>query len=327
VFVVSYYLADDTISVFVRSPPNSGLTSGQYLRRGRHKNLNTGHPFTPDDLYQGARLIFRSLTLEIDAVDDYSKNYTHMTTEEILGLVRQKVNEKGINIHEVFRLYDEDKSQGLSYQEFHDALRGSNFNLDDLLSQRDIMTLFRQFDRDGSGQIAYLEFCAGVQEADVFNSTMDRNLVNPDEAFVMKSMNEDEVEDYIHRIHQNELDGRKERDLEEAMGKFIQFVSSHRDAGHMANLFMDFDDNGDGSISMEEFGNVLTDKIHLSRRDVDIIKLKFFPFDCEKIQFDNFVKVLKAYTDAKKKGKFLGRYKPPTMKGSLNGSTMKGLLG
>jgi len=100
------------------------------------------------------------------------------------------------------------------------------------------------------------------------------------------------------------------------MIKFVQFTHSHRNAGHMTSLFMDFDENGDGHVSMEEFGNVLREKIHLSRRDVEIVKLKFFPFETENIQFDNFIMAVKQYTDAKKKGKFLGGYKPPSIKGN-----------
>ena len=144
---MSYYLADDTISVFVRSPPNSGLTSGQYLRRGRHKNLNTGHPFTPDDLYQGARLIFRSLTLEIDAVDDYSKNYTHMTTEEILGLVRQKPTSA--------QLGHERRQIGQSEEEIH---------FGDLLRKLVSVALDQTTDRDHRAQVSVLLQGAGFQD-------------------------------------------------------------------------------------------------------------------------------------------------------------------
>ena len=136
-------------------------------------------------------------------------------------------------------------------------------------------------------------------------------------------MNDDEIESYIHKVHQNELDGRKEIDLDSAMAKFIQFTHSHRDSTHTSSLFLDFDENGDGSVSMKEFEDVLVDKIHLSRRDVGIIKLKFFENpDVEVIQFDNFIKAIQLYTDAKKKGKFLGKYKPPSMKGGA----MKDLL-
>lgn len=91
-FIISYYLADDTVSVFCRSPANSGLTSGQFLNRGYHLNSESGKPFTHDDFYLGARLHFRSRILEIDDIDDYSLAYTHYSIGEIMALIRRKVS-------------------------------------------------------------------------------------------------------------------------------------------------------------------------------------------------------------------------------------------
>ena len=101
-FVISYYLADDSISVFCRSPPNSGLTSGQFLNRGFHINTATGKAFTHEEFYLGARLHFRSRVLEIDDVDEYSLAYTHLSINEIMALVRRKVEEKNIDLHKTF---------------------------------------------------------------------------------------------------------------------------------------------------------------------------------------------------------------------------------
>jgi len=160
--------------------------------------------FTTEELFLGARLQFRSRTLEIDAVDDYSMAYTHMSLPEILGLLRQKIQEKNVNLHETFRSYDDDHSQGLTYDEFHDALRGTNLNLEDLLTKRDVLSLFRHFDKDNSGLISYLEFCNGIQEANPFDAQMDSNYVNPHEQFTVSKMTEEEVSERSGGVDEDE---------------------------------------------------------------------------------------------------------------------------
>ena len=110
-------MADDTVSVYCRSPANSGLSSGQFLNRSYHLNSESGKPFGHGDFYMGARLHFRSRVLEIDDVDDYSLAYTHLTVPEIMALIRRKVEEKNIDLHKTFLDFDQDHNQVVTYDE------------------------------------------------------------------------------------------------------------------------------------------------------------------------------------------------------------------
>ena len=175
-FIISYYLADDTISVFCRSPLNSGLTSGQFLNRGYHINSATGKAFSSGDFYVGARLCFTNKTLEIDDVDDYSLAYTHLTISEIMALVRRKVEERNVNLHEAFSEIDEDHNAEISYEEFANAMMGRNLNLEELLTKRDMLTLFRHFDKNSNGSVSYSEV-RSARERGHGEATMIRLLI------------------------------------------------------------------------------------------------------------------------------------------------------
>ncbi len=324
-FVISYYLADDTISVYCRSPPNSGLTSGLFLNRGKHLNLDTNKFFGADDFYVGARLRFRGKTLVISDVDQYSLAYTHLDVKEIMALIRRKIEERSIELHTTFREFDRDGNQELTYDEFAEAMTGTNLNLYELLTKRDIYTLFRHFDANGSGTISYLEFCNAIQDVDPFHAVQDWDGLNPHEKFIGETMTDEQIEDYVHILHKKELDGKKEIDLETAMSKLVQFTHSHRNASHTSDLFRDFDENHDGTLGIEEFDHVLMEKIHLTKRDVDLIKLKFFEGEVKNLNYDNFLHAIQTYTDAKKKGKFLGMgARPPTIKASSMSMILSG---
>jgi len=192
-FVISYYLADDTLSVFCRSPLNSGLTSGHYLNRGYHINNASGKPFTAEDFFIGARLQFRSKTLEVDDVDEYSLAYTHLTINEIMALVRRKIEEKNVNLRQAFMDMDEDGDFEMTYDEFTNALVGRNLNLEELLTTRDKLTLFRHFDKNGNGTVTLQEFIETIEE-DPFHAKQEDNTgLDPYEHFETQDMSESQV--------------------------------------------------------------------------------------------------------------------------------------
>lgn len=74
-FVIAFYLADDTVSVYEPPVKNSGVVSGKFLERGRYKREGGAGYFRPEDFQIGNRVRLSSHTFEVKGMDDYSFKY------------------------------------------------------------------------------------------------------------------------------------------------------------------------------------------------------------------------------------------------------------
>lgn len=81
-FIVTYYLANDTIQVFEKFERNSGFIGGKFLERSRLKNPSTGEFFKPSDFFVGARVELNKNNVEVIDMDEYTlkfmKNNVHV---------------------------------------------------------------------------------------------------------------------------------------------------------------------------------------------------------------------------------------------------------
>ncbi len=64
-FVIAFYLADDTVSIYEPPIRNSGIWGGSFLKRGKYKNPKTGEYFTANYFDMGVvvELLGRSFTI------------------------------------------------------------------------------------------------------------------------------------------------------------------------------------------------------------------------------------------------------------------------
>lgn len=80
-FTLSYFLADDTLSIYEPVVPNSGVVGGKYLERGRAYKGGGGAQeryYAAADLWVGARLPLHGRTFELTAADEFTLH--HMET-------------------------------------------------------------------------------------------------------------------------------------------------------------------------------------------------------------------------------------------------------
>ena len=76
VFIIAFYLSDDTLSIFEPAVKNSGIMEGQFLERRKYKNVDKNMAFiTPTDLAVGADVKINSYNFHILSVDEFTKNY------------------------------------------------------------------------------------------------------------------------------------------------------------------------------------------------------------------------------------------------------------
>ena len=73
-FVISYYMADDTIAIFEMPQRNSGFREGKFIQRGKYKKKD-GSFYTASDLSVGTEITINSFTFVTDNADEYAFNY------------------------------------------------------------------------------------------------------------------------------------------------------------------------------------------------------------------------------------------------------------
>lgn len=75
-FIVSFYLSDDTISIYEPLQKNSGVLHGKFLERNQYKNCDAlPNIITPTDMPLGGDVKINGHSFHILSMDEYSANY------------------------------------------------------------------------------------------------------------------------------------------------------------------------------------------------------------------------------------------------------------
>ena len=75
-FIISYYLADDTLGIFEPAQKNSGVVEGKFLERRKYKNKYNGDKFiNPTDMVVGGDVVINSYSFHILSTDEYTEKY------------------------------------------------------------------------------------------------------------------------------------------------------------------------------------------------------------------------------------------------------------
>jgi len=75
-FIIAFYLADNSLSIFEPAQKNSGIIEGKFLERGRYKNVDQNMNFlTPTDMPLGGNVKINGFSFHILSYDDYTKNF------------------------------------------------------------------------------------------------------------------------------------------------------------------------------------------------------------------------------------------------------------
>ncbi|XP_074551236.1 EF-hand domain-containing family member C2 isoform X2 [Halichoeres trimaculatus] len=153
-FLISFYLSDDSITVFER--PISGGFGGKFLERGRVKKpgqevfkAEKSEYFTAQDLYVGATLCINNRNFQLLDADEYTYNYMERHAEEfpkanvgnIISQLRSIPEEKQSEIWKFLTLSDPSNTGFIPYESFSTLLSG----LDCSLSEHEVLVLGRHF--------------------------------------------------------------------------------------------------------------------------------------------------------------------------------------
>ncbi|NXX85998.1 EFHC2 protein, partial [Urocolius indicus] len=156
-FIISYFLSDDTISVFEHVQRNSGVLGGKFLRRGRIKKpgqeLFKSEPseyFKAQDLFVGARVCFHGHNFLLVDADEYAINYMEKHANEfsmadidvILKKLKDVAEPRSREIRQMFAATDPEHNKVIEYDPFRNLIVSIT---DGAFSEHEIMTLGRYY--------------------------------------------------------------------------------------------------------------------------------------------------------------------------------------
>jgi len=170
IFVVSFYLQDDTLSIHEPPQRNLGIVTGRFLEKGIHMNQTTNKLFTPNDLLPGSTMkVYNHEFLVLD-MDEYSKKMfenpeAHLRSydlQAVLQKMRESMRQQFPLVRDIFRRFDSDHDGVLTFMEFKKALEKFGF----VLSDEEVMQIMQHFDSRNDGQVSYNEFCDALLDSD-----------------------------------------------------------------------------------------------------------------------------------------------------------------
>ncbi|KAM6418565.1 EF-hand domain-containing family member C2 isoform 1-T1 [Pluvialis apricaria] len=154
-FIISYFLSDDTISVFEQIQQNTGILGGKFLERGRIKKpgqeLFKSEPseyFNAQDLFVGARVCFHGHNFLLVDADEYTFNYMEKHANEFsmadIGVILKKLKDiaepRSREIRQVFAAADPEHTKVIECEPFRNLIVSIT---DGAFSEHEIITLGR----------------------------------------------------------------------------------------------------------------------------------------------------------------------------------------
>ena len=161
IFVIKYFMADDTVAAFEPPQKNSGIMGGKFIQRGRVKKPNSHEYYTQADFYTGARIEFNKFGFYLYQADEYSLSYMESDPEshpmsdinyiaEQLGPVLKE--KKGV-LEAAFKVADAAETGFIPYEALQDILSENDMDLNDQV----LITLMRRYDLMKDGNIKYAD--------------------------------------------------------------------------------------------------------------------------------------------------------------------------
>eukprot|EP01063_Lacrimia_lanifica_P011426 TRINITY_DN1820_c0_g1_i1.p1 TRINITY_DN1820_c0_g1~~TRINITY_DN1820_c0_g1_i1.p1 ORF type:complete len:786 (+),score=339.00 TRINITY_DN1820_c0_g1_i1:77-2359(+) len=147
-FVLTYYLADDTVSIFEPPQRNSGIIGGKFLQRTKVRHSNTNQPLLATDLFIGADVEIHNHKFAVYASDEKSLTLMEQLSEKfgrangtaVMSKVRAMLLSSQTLLHKA--MCEKDPAAPIDYYEFKEML--ASLNLD--ITEHEVLTILRYVD-------------------------------------------------------------------------------------------------------------------------------------------------------------------------------------
>lgn len=274
-FVVTFFLADDTVAVFEPQRRNSGIVGGKFLKRQKLMN-SRGKAMMPEDFFVGARVSLGSHMFLIDDIDEFSLKYMEQNKADfpmanikviLRKLLRMLGNESG-PIEEVFNTVDKDGSGFITMGELEELL-GRYFNSCELTKQ-EVLTIMRFFDKDKSGKIEIAEFVGRIR-----NPNFD-----DDEARSFFQSGADHTTDYEKVVKGAQVMDVAAQETEKSLDYFHKSKAKPSEQPKLLQMFRITDKSMTGNLYTRRVKqDLLITQAGLSPMDAERVMKYYFPYN------------------------------------------------
>ncbi|KAK3248003.1 hypothetical protein CYMTET_42513 [Cymbomonas tetramitiformis] len=161
-FILQFFLADDTVSIFEPPSRNSGIIGGKFLERSQVYKPGTSNQYAPAEFFVGNCIEIHSRTFELMEGDDYSYCYMEDNSSvwkfsdynSVLKEVKSVGKGKEDALRSAFIEMDTDGSGYLSGDELGNAMNLAGVSV----NKQQVITIIRKLDDSGDGRISIEEF-------------------------------------------------------------------------------------------------------------------------------------------------------------------------
>jgi Ca2+-binding EF-hand superfamily protein len=302
VFRITVHLDDDDIAVFEPPTRNSGLNQGIFQKKMKTKDSATGQVLTRKDIFVGAVVTIKAQKFKVFE-HEKSKAAPVADVPSIIATLRLKLLDASHSMGKMFRKFDLDHSQTMSFVEFQNMLNYYSLGL----TKYEAITLFKAFE-DKPGFMSYLTFVSAFSAADEnvhkkgADGKQETKTVNESAAENAARYTEEELDAFIeeakaHALHEEEVQAQ-----EVLLSRIARSFKNAKSASAVHENFRRFDINKDHLIDENEFRMVMGGSgLNLSTKDVETLVKKFYDPNHgngdEFLDYEEFMSLIHQYAD------------------------------
>lgn len=292
VFRFTYFHDDDDLAVFEPPIRNSGVAAGVFQKKKKMKNVATGKDFRVADFIVGTELVLKGHRFLIVA-EEAQPVVTIPEVGVVVLQLKRKLLDASNSLRKMFRKFDLDKSQTMSFDEFMNMLNYYSLGL----TKYETIVLFKSFE-DQPGFMSYENFMRAFDQANEGVGAAQLESAGTEQANLT-------LEDLDALIEEARMHARREEAsaaAEMLLARLARALKNNKGASTMHENFRRFDENKDHMISPVEFRQVMgSGGLHLSKDEVEMLVEKFYFEDdgteLAALDYMQFMHTLHVYAD------------------------------
>jgi Ca2+-binding EF-hand superfamily protein len=294
VFRITIFLDDNEVAVFEPPVRNSGIPGGVFQKKKKLKNDLTGEFFTPAALVIGTTVSIKAHKFAIFE-EEKGPDEAIADVDAIIATLKKKLLDASASLRKMFRKFDLDKSQTMSYEEFLNMLNYYSLGL----TKYEAIVLFKAFE-DKPGFMSYENFMKAFSAAEdtVKSSTGHGEGVAAAARNMEGKMSHAELDALIEEAKDAARAEAAHAEQEILLARLARSFKNAKTASEVHNNFRRFDVNKDHLIEKSEFRAVMGHGgLYLTSHEIELLIDKFYQGGLEYLNYEEFMGLIHEYAD------------------------------